>query len=170
MLNCAFSPKMGAKELILNIINKSKYSIYMATYSFTCKDVADALINAFKRGVVIYVVSDEQENIKTRSVVKYLAENGINIRLNTRYAILHHKFMIIDGTDIQTGSYNYSASAHLRNAENVIHITNTTEMVDSFKVQWDRMWNEGYSYSPLTKFQRIKKTIFNKIKNVITKK
>lgn len=43
--------------------------------------------------------------------MRYLARQGVPVRIDSRYAIMHNKFMVIDGVTVQTGSFNYTRSA-----------------------------------------------------------
>ena len=164
--DCGFSPKMGSKELVIGHINSATKSIFMATYSFTCPDIANALIAAVKRGVVVNVVSDEVDNIKPASVTKLISENGISVKLNNKYHILHHKFIIVDETHLELGSFNYSHNAYVSNAENVLVLQNVPEICAEYKAQWDRMWSEGFDWSQRSGFTVILKSIVHKVKSL----
>ena len=65
------------------------------------------------------------------------------MRLNERYVILHHKFMIVDHKHVQTGSFNYSATAVGKNAENVLVIWNAPELAAQYEHEWNRLWKEA---------------------------
>ena len=83
----------------------------MATYSFTSKPVSEAILAAKKRGVDVRVVSDEKANDRKYTAARFLANQGVNVRLNGNYAIMHNKFIVIDNQTVETGSFNYSAEA-----------------------------------------------------------
>ncbi|WP_254911789.1 phospholipase D-like domain-containing protein [Yersinia frederiksenii] len=42
---------------------------------------------------------------------------------------MHNKIILADSNTLQTGSYNYSASANKRNAENVLVVRNQPQLV-----------------------------------------
>ena len=48
---------------------------------------------------------------------------GIPVWIDTRPAIAHNKILIIDGTEVITGSFNFTDSAQNRNAENLVFIS-----------------------------------------------
>ena len=143
-----FSPRGQSLNVILNNINKSEQSILIAAYSFTSKPIAQALLEAKERGVRVMVIADAKSNRSRHSVLPQLADNGISVRLNNNYAILHHKFMVIDGQHIETGSFNYSVNAVNRNAENVLVILNMPELAKQYLEQWHKLWNEGTELGP----------------------
>ncbi len=115
----------------------------MAAYSFTSKPVAAALVAAKNRGVSVRVVADEKANSSQYTAITFLANKGVTVRLNGRYAIMHNKFMIVDGDTVQTGSFNYTASAVSRNAENVLLIQDAPELAAMYRGEFNRLWNES---------------------------
>ncbi|WP_210532035.1 phospholipase D family protein [Pantoea ananatis] len=137
-----FSPDGSAQNLILHSIDDSKKTIDIAAYSFTSKPIALALLAAKKRGVRIRIVADYKANAKY-TAVNFLKKAGVNVKINSNYEIMHNKFMVIDGMDVQTGSFNYTASASVRNAENVIVIKNNERLADAYDKEFERLFNES---------------------------
>ncbi|HCT5418498.1 phospholipase D family protein [Klebsiella pneumoniae subsp. pneumoniae] len=140
-----FSPSapQDALQLVLSTIKSANRSVDVAAYSFTSKPVAAALIAAKNRGVSVRVVADEKANSGQYTAVTFLANKGVTVRLNGRYAIMHNKFMIVDGDTVQTGSFNYTASAVSRNAENVLLIQDAPELTATYQGEFNRLWNES---------------------------
>lgn len=138
-----FSPDGTSLPLVLQGINNAKKSIHVAAYSFTSKPIAEALLNASKRGVEVKVVADQKSNSSKYSATTYLANNGVPVRLDGKYAIFHHKFMVIDGANLETGSFNYSAAAVKSNAENVLLLTNVPAIATTYDKEWIKLWNEA---------------------------
>lgn len=144
----AFSPNKAAKELILGNINDAKKSILMAAYSFTSKDIAKALLNAHKRGVIVRIIVDDKSSRAKYSAVTFLANLGVAVRRNGNYAIFHNKFMVIDERDVETGSYNYSVAAAKKNAENVLFVKNAPAVAKQYTEEWCRLWEESIPIEP----------------------
>ena len=138
-----FSPNGGSLPLVLKGINSAKVSIHVAAYSFTSKPIAEALLSASKRGVDVKVVADEKSNSGKYSATTYLANNHLQVKLDGNYPIFHHKFMVIDGTTLETGSFNYSAAAANKNAENVLVLWNVPDIAASYDKTWQSLWNEA---------------------------
>lgn len=143
-----FSPGGQSLDVVLQGIASARASILVAAYSFTSKPVALALLQAHKRGVKVAVVADEKENGKRYSAVTFLANQGVPVRLNGNYAILHDKFMVIDGAHVQTGSFNYSAAAVDRNAENVLLLWNVRPLAEEYAREWQKLWQGGRDVRP----------------------
>lgn len=104
----AFAPDPAALQLVLKAIQSARRSIHVAAYVFTSKPVAQALLTAQRAGIEVAVVADRKENSGRYSATRFLADQQVAVRLNSRYAIFHHKFMIIDAMHVQTGSFNYT--------------------------------------------------------------
>ena len=142
-IEVAFSPYGNSLQLVLFSIDSAQKSILVAAYSFTSKPIATALLNAHSRGVDVRVVADKKANSGRYTAVTFLANQGVPVRLNDRYAILHDKFMILDGKHIQTGSFNYTAAAVAKNAENVLVLQDVSNLVVQYAREWERLWSEG---------------------------
>lgn len=139
----AFSPRMGARELIISTIHSAEKSIYVAAYSFTSTAVEDALYIAHKRGVDVKIVLDKKRTTERGSIFSSLQNKNIPVRANNRYAIMHNKFMIIDGKTVQVGSFNYTKAAEKSNSENVLVINNNRKLAGKYLTEWQRLWDES---------------------------
>jgi phosphatidylserine/phosphatidylglycerophosphate/cardiolipin synthase-like enzyme len=53
---------------------------------------------------------------------------------------MHHKFMVVDGGIVVTGSYNWSHAAEERNDENLIVILNP-DIATLYEAEFDRIWS-----------------------------
>ncbi|WP_337052049.1 phospholipase D-like domain-containing protein [Serratia fonticola] len=95
------------------------------------------------RGVAVRVVADEKANNDRYTAVTFLANQDVPVRLDSRYAIMHNKFMVIDGSTVETGSFNFTASAVKRNAENALLIENAPELAAAYQGEFNRLWNES---------------------------
>ncbi|MEJ8859930.1 phospholipase D family protein [Variovorax robiniae] len=143
----AFTPGW-ALPLVLETIRGARSTIFVAAYTFTSKPIATELLEASKRGVKVFVLADATEASKAYSAVRFLANEKVPVRVNGRYAIQHNKFMVIDGTIVQTGSFNYTSSAAQRNAENVIVVRNAPAIAAQYDAEWRRLWSEGSELAP----------------------
>jgi phosphatidylserine/phosphatidylglycerophosphate/cardiolipin synthase-like enzyme len=60
---------------------------------------------------------------------------------------MHNKYIVIDGRTIQTGSFNYTANAEKRNAENVMVIRNNPALAEKYLKNWQALWDESENYA-----------------------
>ncbi len=140
-IEIGFSPEHTSLPLVLKTINAAKSSICVAAYSFTSKPISQALYYAAKRGVKVKVVADAKANGGKYTATTFLANQGIDVRLNSNYAIMHNKFIVVDDKTVETGSFNYSAAAVKSNAENVIW--DNPRVASRYKAECNRLFNEA---------------------------
>lgn len=112
---------LDPEQAIVKSIQGAKSSIYFATYSFTLDSIADAILDAHKRGVTIRGVADATMAVGRGSEIIRLAASGIDIHLWSGSGLMHDKVFVVDGDKrtarIGLGSYNWSNAAEKRNVE-----------------------------------------------------
>ena len=133
--NVCFSPEGQCEKLAIHAINSAKSELLVQSYSFTSKPIANALIQAHKRGVKVSLLFDQSQLKAPYSQVQRLKQNGIQTKVDCVEGIAHNKVIIIDGERLVTGSYNFSKSANSRNAENMIYINNP-DLARTYKQKW----------------------------------
>jgi phosphatidylserine/phosphatidylglycerophosphate/cardiolipin synthase-like enzyme len=101
------------------------------------------LESAAHRGVKVRIVADFKASHEQFSQVGILRDAGIPVRLDHRYAIFHHKFLVIDRETLETGSFNYTTAAIKHNAENAIVLWNSPSIAEAYATEWQRLWNES---------------------------
>lgn len=147
-----FSPNGGAEKLVLKVINSAQSEIRMMTYAITSSLVVEALIAARHRGVDVAIVSDYKSNVvqdksgNTRAALSALVNAGCRVRTVSTYPIHHDKVIIVDRETVQTGSFNYSKSAAIRNSENVLVVWKNTELADGYLEHWRSRFSRGEDY------------------------
>lgn len=140
------SPKGGATDAIINLIAEAHQSIRVAAYSFTSKDIAEALIAAHDHGIDVKVVLDKSNVTARYSKAGLIAGAGIPVRIDYEYAIMHNKFMIVDNVTVETGSFNYTKAAEQKNAENVIILHGQPDVAKQYRDNWQKLWEESEEY------------------------
>jgi phosphatidylserine/phosphatidylglycerophosphate/cardiolipin synthase-like enzyme len=142
-IQVAFSPRGGATEAVVQVISEAQHTIHLAAYGFTSKPIAGALFVAKQRGVNVEVVLDKSNTTERYSVATFLTKSGIPVRIDSRYAIMHDKFIVVDGVTVETGSFNYTRAAEENNAENVIVLRNDPATAGRYEAEWQRLWDES---------------------------
>jgi phosphatidylserine/phosphatidylglycerophosphate/cardiolipin synthase-like enzyme len=63
----------------------------------------------------------------------------------TYAAQMHHKYLIIDGDELWTGSYNLSDNAEHNTFENMLHFTgeSSRELIDTYEANFEAIWETG---------------------------
>jgi phosphatidylserine/phosphatidylglycerophosphate/cardiolipin synthase-like enzyme len=122
LIETCFTPQQKCLPRVFHAIEKAQTTIYVRMFAFTSKEVADALIRAHQGGVRVVVLCDRGQARQVPSQVQRLKVQGISVNTETVRGYAHNKVMIIDGRIVLTGSYNYTAGAEQRNAENLLII------------------------------------------------
>ncbi|MFA5794959.1 MAG: phospholipase D family protein [Candidatus Brocadiia bacterium] len=132
-INVYFSPNGGCTKAIVDEIKSAQKTIRVQAYSFTSDPIAQALINAYKRGVDVEIVLDRSQRSERYSKVSDVAKAGIPTFIDTKHAIAHNKIMILDSKVIITGSFNFTKGAEEKNAENLLIIKNRADLVREYE-------------------------------------
>ncbi len=129
-----FSPKGGCTEAIVSEINHAKAEILVQAYSFTSREIAKALTDAHDRGVSVQIILDKLQN--AHAMAAFASRPGIAILIDRAHAAAHNKVMILDGSTIITGSFNFTKNAEERNAENLL-ILRSPDMARLYLDNWN---------------------------------
>ena len=145
-VTAAFSPGT-AEQTVIDTIRSARHSIHVAAYSFTSRPIAQALIDARAHGVEVAAVLDKCNLTGRYSGATFLAHAGIPVRVDSQYASMHDKFMVIDGVTVETGSFNFTrAAGNGRNAENVIILRDMPDVAAAYEQEFVRLWVESDSF------------------------
>jgi phosphatidylserine/phosphatidylglycerophosphate/cardiolipin synthase-like enzyme len=142
-IEVAFSPDRGATDLVVRTIESAKKTVRVAAYSFTSKPIALALLADAKRDVDVKVVVDKSQATARYTAATFLANQGIPMRVDYRYAIMHDKFIVVDGETVEEGSFNFTAAAEKKNAENAVLLKECPELAARYAGEWLRLWKES---------------------------
>ncbi len=147
-----FSPRGGAEKLILEEIFKAQKQILVAVFSFTNMKIAKALVEARNKGVKVYVITDEgqAESRYGRRVIEFLASHGVKVKIKrgTGGGLMHHKYAVIDGKVVLTGSYNWTYSAEKRNDENLVAIEGSRNLAKAYFENFKALWQNARPFYP----------------------
>lgn len=120
-------------------IDQAQRSVDVAVYAFNLKSVADALLQAQMRGVEIRMVI-ESDNASAPEIQALLGA-GIPIRQDMRPPLMHHKFVVIDGAVVWTGSMNMTVGAVSHDDNNLLRIA-SVELAQAFTREFEEMFQE----------------------------
>lgn len=146
-IEVGFSPDGSSLNVVLDAINSADKEILMAAFNFTSRPVSEALMNAKARGVDVRVIADRKAN-SNYSAVTYLANHGVHVSLNDRYAYFHDKFLVIDGKSVETGSFNYTKGAAEKNAENVVWMRDYPDVAAKYRQEFVHLWQQSETLNP----------------------
>lgn len=141
-----FSPRGSAEKLIVQAIDAAQHSILVQAYSFTDRHIFDALRRAQQRGVDVEVIldkSDTQPYHGWPSVASRLLGMHIPVWIDDTLETAHNKVMVLDGSAVITGSFNFTYAAEYRNAENLLYLRNARKLAQAYVRDWE--WRRNCS-------------------------
>lgn len=148
-----YFPRAGqdSEEKLIEEIESAKSNLDVAIYSFTDKNVAEAIVSDKKRGVTVRMISDKECSGESsqKACLKIVKSAGIPIKINSHSGIMHLKVSIIDDSAVTTGSYNYTVSAQKKNDENLVVISDKT-VTGEYEKEFERMWNDEKNFTLLS--------------------
>jgi len=145
----AFSPQGGVEDLLVDALGRAKTTIDIAIFSLYAQRVADALIAAKARGVAVRVVADSSQSRRSQAMLA-LSNAGVDVRLSAGRegtGVMHHKYALVDGVLLMSGSYNFSANAELYNFENDLFTTAPAEAA-AFGGEFAVIWPQAHAPEP----------------------
>ncbi len=139
-----FIPDIRVKPILLGLIISEQKSISAAQFRLNDKDIAQALIDAHKRGIPVRIVTDQSAFFDKYNKINALLQAGIEIRWYVvPFSIMHHKFFIF-GKNLTnepllvTGSANMTVSGYTKNQEN-LNIFNDRSLITAYEQQFERL-------------------------------
>jgi mitochondrial cardiolipin hydrolase len=153
-----FASVGGIQSKLINVIDRSAFTIDLAMFEFNARALVDALQRASKRGVQVRVLVDQHTVGSLRQAAS--SSLGINMewrarsgRGSRRRGMMHHKFAIFDQARVATGSYNWSEGAEHLNHENIL-LEDDALVVRSYAGQFEELWKTAKRIKGFSK-QRI---------------
>lgn len=133
-----YSPHGGSAAAGIGVLNKAEKTIRVAIYGLTHSGLVNALVAAKQRGVDVAVKADKVQSAgkSQKAAIAKLEQAGIPVEVSTESRLLHHKFAVVDGRWVITGSFNWTISAENRNRENLV-ILDCPDLARSFTAEWD---------------------------------
>ncbi|XP_029288981.1 mitochondrial cardiolipin hydrolase isoform X2 [Cottoperca gobio] len=128
-------------RLLRHILSASS-SLDLCVFAFSNLDLCRAVLALHSRGVTIRVLTDKDYAAITGSRIGVLRKAGICVRCDVASVYMHHKFAVVDGRLLITGSLNWTLTAVQSNAENVI-VTEDPHLVRPFLKEFHRLWQHS---------------------------
>lgn len=140
MNNRAYFSNIRSK--ILSLLEHAEKEVLIAMAWFTNRDLLNATIQCLRRGVKVkLILLDDIINHCDfgADFNLFIAEKGSEFYLYPQsMKFMHHKFCIIDGETLITGSYNWTNYAESRNLENIV-VSYDSSLIDGYTVCFDKL-------------------------------
>lgn len=142
-----FSPHGGCRTAIIRQIDTATRSIDAALYQLTDQPLARSLAAAAGRGVRVRVILTPQAEGAAPLPAAFIAKSGGLIATDAEEKLFHNKYAVIDGATTISGSYNWTANAETRNAENLIIIADGRTAA-AFASNFNGHWSHSRPFVP----------------------
>ena len=131
----------GPDAPLVQAIDQARVSVDMAAYSLNLYSVQMALIRAEQRGVPVRMVM-ESDNLDTSSP-QALLDAGIPIVGDKRAGLMHDKFVVIDRSEVWTGSMNFTTAGVYADNNNLVRIR-SDKVAQDYTVEFEEMFKGNF--------------------------
>ena len=134
-----FTPGGECPERIARLFRETRAKADVCVFTITDDRIADAILDAHRRGVALRLLTDNDKAHDFGSDVGRFQSAGIPVRIDRTPFHMHHKFAIFDGIKLINGSYNWTRGAARDNLENIV-VTDDTRLIATFTAEFERLW------------------------------
>ena len=139
MTKVYFSPGTDCLNAITDSLRNAKRKARICVFTISDNRIVDAIKEMQLNGVDIKIISDNDKRFDIGNDIEYIARLGIDVKLDTTHAHMHHKFAVIDDTITITGSYNWTRSAETKNYENIL-VTDSKDVAKIYTKEFNKLW------------------------------
>ena len=131
------NPTGGIPDAVIASFDAAQASIDVAMYQFTWEPLADALVRALARGVRVRLVTDTDS--LGDEAIQRLRDAGVPVVDDGRAALMHDKFVVVDGSVVWTGSLNFTRNDAYRN-NNVFIQIRSARLAQNYTAEFEEMF------------------------------
>ena len=135
-----FSPGPDCRVAIEQAMETALNELLICVFTISDDRLSDAIQRAHRNGLTVRVLSDNDKMDDRGNDIERLAASGVSVRVDRSPEHMHHKFMVVDGHTVLTGSYNWTRSAETRNEENLV-VLDDPVLAGRFAEEFERIWN-----------------------------
>ena len=134
----------GMDQLLADAIADARDTLDIAAFEMDSETIYEAILAAHQRGVRVRIVTDDERGLgdENDAALRDLQAAGVAVVDDGRSALMHNKFMIMDGKTVWTGSWNYTVNGTYRNNNNVLAMENATAAA-AYQAEFDEMFIRG---------------------------
>ncbi len=125
---------------LIRVINQAQASLDIAIYELDLDDLGDAILAARDRGVKVRLVTDSDTLAEDETLIR-LKKARVPIVPDERNAIMHNKFVVVDGQSVWTGSWNFTINDTFRNNNNAIYIR-SPQLAQVYAAEFEEMFSQ----------------------------
>ena len=137
---CHFFPNASNEEKVVSMLRTCKKKLDIAIFSLTLDSIAEAILEAFQRGVKVRMIADDECAKNKGSNVKLIASVGVPCKTDNAVYHMHHKFAVLDESVVIMGSFNWTGQAVKYNQENIFFYEDKN-IAGQYSQEFERLWN-----------------------------
>ena len=127
----------GPDQRLADAIQGARVSVDLAVLDLDLWSIRDALLAAHRRGIAVRLVV-ESDYLDTHEI-QDLKDAGIPLLGDRHQGLMHNKFVIIDRSEVWTGSMNYTIRDGYRNNNNLLHIR-SSRLAGNYTNEFEEMF------------------------------
>jgi len=139
--DAAFTPGSECLKRVTGLLAGARETADICVFTITDDRIARAIEKAHRRGVAVRIITDDDKAEDRGTDIPRLMKAGIPVAFDDAPSHMHHKFAVVDGRVLLTGSFNWTRSASESNQENVI-VSDDPRLVAPFVTEFGRLWGE----------------------------
>lgn len=154
------------EQVVVDVIAQATSTVDIAIQELNLPRIAAALVDSQQRGVQVRVILENDYAEAAQVEALQILDQGQIARIDDTAdgskgsGLMHHKFVVIDGRWVVTGSANFTYSGVHGDADNLQSRGNANVLlkIDSgaiasqFTQEFSRMWGDGPGASPDSQF------------------
>merc|ERR1712086_1244458 len=111
-------------RVFIDALLSAKKTFDVCVFTLSVREAIEAMEDAHSRGVKVRVITDNRQQVD-------------NSPRN-----MHHKFCVIDGKLVITGSFNWTRQAEDGNYEDCVLLHNRPKIGCKYSEEFERLWGE----------------------------
>ncbi|MGV3524800.1 MAG: phospholipase D-like domain-containing protein [Candidatus Sericytochromatia bacterium] len=147
------SPAMTIEQQLIRVIQEARYAINMDMPTLDSPAVIEALNQARLKGRSVQICLNDDPQFKTR--IQELKDLGLDVR--TRSVLHQHKYVILDGLWIWTGSYVPTRESHEEDDSGAV-LFESEHMANQFEKAFEDRYASGMPYRTIGLVNTAEKT------------
>ena len=138
---CYFFPNPSNEQRVVSMFRTCKKTLDLAIFTFTRDSIAQAILEAYQRGVKVRCIGDDGNSKVKGSDVRLLASVGIPCKTDNNLRFhMHNKMAIIDNSVVITGSFNWTSQAVNKNQDNILFIEDKN-IAGQYTEYYNKIWD-----------------------------
>jgi len=146
MESILFSRTSRIADAVSDGLRECSISVAAALYRMNSARLAAELGQAMRRGVRVRLLVDQGKYNQDAETRRLLSQHRLPFRLlhgrRGEGSKLHHKFAVLDGRFVLTGSYNWTTESEEENYENLV-VLNEPEAASRYGEEFEALWLLG---------------------------